>query len=124
MDVVATRLTQPDAQKGFLMDGFPRTVGQAEALDAYLNKNGQRIDAVVSLDVDDEEVVQRLSSRRSCGTCGSIYNLQSQPPKAAGIERDGVVSGGSQGLTGAFPRVSRLAAAVLEQDERTVGIAP
>jgi len=84
VDVVAGRLEQPDARKGFLMDGFPRTVGQAEALDAYLKKNGQRIDAVVSLDVDDEEVVHRLSSRRSCGTCGKIYNLQSQPPKAAG----------------------------------------
>jgi adenylate kinase len=70
--IVVERLKQPDAQKGFLLDGFPRTVAQAKALDNALAENGLSMDAVISLEVDEEEVVRRLSSRRVCSDCGAI----------------------------------------------------
>lgn len=70
--IVVERLQKPDAVKGFLLDGFPRTVAQAEALDAALSEKGMNLDAVVSLEVDSEEVVRRLSSRRVCSECGAI----------------------------------------------------
>lgn len=70
--IVVERLQKPDAIKGFLLDGFPRTVAQAEALDAALSDKGMNLDAVVSLEVDGEEVVRRLGSRRVCADCGAI----------------------------------------------------
>lgn len=70
--IVVERLQKPDAVKGFLLDGFPRTVAQAEALDKALSDKGMNLDAVVSLEVDGEEVVRRLSSRRVCSECGAI----------------------------------------------------
>ncbi|MHB1456670.1 MAG: adenylate kinase [Armatimonadota bacterium] len=70
--IVVERLQKPDAIKGFLLDGFPRTVAQAEALDTALSDKGMNLDAVISLEVDSEEVVRRLSSRRVCADCGAI----------------------------------------------------
>ncbi|HUV05416.1 MAG TPA: adenylate kinase [Armatimonadota bacterium] len=70
--IVAERLRQPDCAKGFLLDGFPRTVAQAKALDKALAETGCHLDAVVNLEIDDAEVVRRLSSRRVCGSCGAI----------------------------------------------------
>jgi adenylate kinase len=70
--IVAERLKQPDAAKGFLFDGFPRTVAQAESLDKVLAESGNALDAVISLEVDEEEVVKRLSSRKVCADCGAI----------------------------------------------------
>ncbi len=69
-------LNSPKAKRGFIMDGFPRTVPQAKALDALLEKLGQQLDGVISLRVDHEEVIRRLSGRRMCRTCGRIYSLQ------------------------------------------------
>lgn len=85
LDLIRERLGRPDASRGFLLDGFPRTVAQAEGLDRLLAGLGMKIDAVISLEVDAEELVLRLTSRRMCPKCGAIYNQISQPPRAEGI---------------------------------------
>lgn len=72
--LVKSRITEPDAQKGFILDGFPRTVAQAEALDEALSELGMAIDAVLSIDVDRDVIVARLTSRRTCRACGRITN--------------------------------------------------
>lgn len=82
--LVEERLTQPDAQKGFILDGFPRTIPQAEALEAALSKAGRRVDHVISLEVPNEELVERLSGRRSCPKDGSVYHVVSSPPRKEG----------------------------------------
>jgi adenylate kinase len=82
--VVRDRLAEPDAAEGFLLDGFPRTVPQAEALDAMLAEAGRAITNVVLIDVPAEELVQRIAGRRSCAVCGKIYNVTFDPPKADG----------------------------------------
>src|SRR5512140_667570 len=83
--VVRDRLAEPDAGEGFLLDGFPRTVPQAEALDAMLAEAGRRITHVVLIDVPADELVQRIAGRRSCAVCGKIYNVTFDPPKTAGV---------------------------------------
>jgi len=83
--VVRDRLAEPDAAEGFLLDGFPRTVPQAEALDAMLAGAGRQITHVVLIDVPAEELVQRIAGRRSCATCGKIYNVTFDPPKVQGV---------------------------------------
>lgn len=70
---------------GFIFDGFPRTVTQAEGLQALLDDVGQPLDAVIVLDVDDEEIVKRLSGRLFCPKCGAVYNVYSNPPAAEGV---------------------------------------
>lgn len=81
IEVVAQRLEKDDANKGFLLDGFPRTVEQAEKLDDILKLRGTGLDVVIWLEVDDRELVKRLTSRRTCSGCGAIFNLLSQAPK-------------------------------------------
>ena len=81
LDIVAERVSQPDCQKGFIMDGVPRTVPQAEAVDA----KGVRIDYVISLEVDDDVIVGRMSGRRVCTACGASYHIVSNPPKTEGV---------------------------------------
>lgn len=84
------RLQQPDAQDGFLLDGFPRTRTQSEALDQQLRSLGRRITAVLLLDVPDEEVVRRLSGRRMCVKSGHNYHVEFDPPKHEGVcDQDG-----------------------------------
>ncbi len=80
VSLVRERLTQSDAAGGFIFDGFPRTIPQAEALEKF-----QELDAVVNFRISDEEVVKRLSGRRVCKNCGSIYNIDNMPPKKEGI---------------------------------------
>jgi adenylate kinase len=70
---------------GFLLDGFPRTVAQAEALDAILANQGVRLDAVLSYDLPIEEIVDRLSGRRTCSKCKAVYHVTARPPRAAGV---------------------------------------
>ena len=74
----------PEARKGFVLDGFPRTVPQADALDRMLSEQGVQLDAVVSLGATEEELVRRLSARRECPVCKRAYNLDSAPPKRDG----------------------------------------
>jgi adenylate kinase len=83
--VVRERLAEPDATEGFLLDGFPRTVPQAEALDNMLAEAGRSITHVVLIDVPAEELVQRIAGRRSCAVCGRIYNATFDPPKIDGV---------------------------------------
>jgi adenylate kinase len=85
IDMMRGRLNQPDTAGGFMLDGFPRTVTQAEALDELMDDMSLALDAVVLLDVPDETVVSRLSSRRVCSSCGAIYNTRAHPTKAEGI---------------------------------------
>lgn len=86
VEMVAERLAEPDCATGFLFDGFPRTLAQAAALNDSLRTTRQDLDAVVLLDVDDEELVHRLGSRWTCGNadCRAVYNVVTQPPKLAG----------------------------------------
>lgn len=79
--IVKERLQQPDCEKGFLLDGFPRTLKQAEALDDMLNELGKKIDSVIYIDVPEEEVVKRIVNRRTCRNCGAVYHLIYAPPK-------------------------------------------
>ncbi len=79
--IVKERLQQPDCEKGFLLDGFPRTLKQAEALDDMLKELGKKIDAVIYIDVPEEEVVKRIVNRRTCRNCGAVYHLIYAPPK-------------------------------------------
>jgi adenylate kinase len=88
--MVAERLQEEDAQDGFILDGFPRTVPQAEALDKQLGELGRRITAVLLLDVPDEEVERRLSGRRVCVKKGHNYHVEFDPPKRDDVcDQDG-----------------------------------
>ena len=79
--IVRDRLSKPDCEKGFLLDGFPRTVPQAEALDALLADMDRKIEHVLNIEVDPDELVKRLTGRRICKVCGTSYHLIFNPPK-------------------------------------------
>jgi adenylate kinase len=83
--IVRDRLGQDDTVSGFLLDGFPRTLAQAEALDAMLDELDKPINAALELRVDEEEVVRRLSGRRTCRTCGHVWHTEFDPPKQDGV---------------------------------------
>ncbi len=83
--IVRDRLSQDDTGQGFLLDGFPRTVPQAEALNAMLDELRQPLDAVLELQVDDDEVVRRLSGRRTCRNCGHVWHVEFDPPSKEGV---------------------------------------
>jgi adenylate kinase len=86
IDMVRERLAQPDAKAGFLLDGFPRNVSQAEELDVMLREDsGAEVDVVLELVVDDDEVVRRLSGRRTCRTCNKVWHVDFDPPTVEGI---------------------------------------
>ena len=84
-DLVMDRIQQDDCKNGFVLDGFPRTIPQAEALDAALGKINEKMDYAIDVDVPDENIVNRMSGRRSCLNCGATYHLISIPPKVEGI---------------------------------------
>ena len=81
LDIVADRVSQPDCEKGFILDGVPRTLAQAEALEA----RGIRIDHVVSIEIDDAVISGRMTGRRVCSKCGASYHIVANPPKTEGI---------------------------------------
>jgi adenylate kinase len=83
--LIEERLRQPDAERGFILDGFPRTIGQAEALDRLLKDLGQGLDSVVYFDVAEPELLRRLTGRRLCRQCQTAFHQVSAPPKEDGI---------------------------------------
>jgi adenylate kinase len=83
--VVKERLSQPDCANGFILDGFPRTVAQAEALERVMEELGKNIEYAISIDVAEDEIVRRLSGRRTCEACGKVYHVIYNPPKQEGV---------------------------------------
>ncbi len=84
-EILWSRIDKDDAKDGFLLDGFPRTVAQAENLEQGLEKRGEKLDAVVLLEVPNEELVKRLSGRRVCSACGAPYHTEGNMPKVEGV---------------------------------------
>ena len=84
-DLVMDRIAQDDCTRGFVLDGFPRTIPQAEALTNALNKIGQSMDYAIDVDVPDENIVNRMSGRRACLNCGATYHIVFNPTKAEGV---------------------------------------
>ncbi len=82
--IVKERLQAKDCEEGFILDGFPRTIPQAQALDRVVKELGKEIGSVLSLEVDEEEIMERLSGRRSCAGCGAMYHVRFNPPKEEG----------------------------------------
>ena len=88
--IVKERLSKDDCKEGFMLDGFPRTIAQAEALQDILRDLNEDIDYVINVEVPEEKLVERLTGRRVCPTCGTTYHLVYNPPKEAGIcDKDG-----------------------------------
>ncbi len=84
-DLVTDRIKKDDCKNGFILDGFPRTIPQAEALDRALTAMGQKMDYAIDVDVPDENIVNRMSGRRACLKCGATYHIVTIPPKKEGI---------------------------------------
>ena len=85
VDLVVDRLTWEDAKNGYVLDGFPRTIPQAEALTEALAKNGEKVDYAIDIDIPDENIIERMGGRRACVTCGATYHIVNIPPKKEGI---------------------------------------
>ena len=84
-DLIAERLERNDAKAGFILDGFPRTLEQVSILEDVLSRLGLAVDRVLMLVVPDAEIVRRLSGRRTCGSCGAVFHLESRPPVVPGV---------------------------------------
>ncbi len=85
ISIISERLDKPDVKKGFILDGFPRNTAQAEALDRMLEDKGLKLDAVIEMKVDDEELVKRIAGRYTCAKCGKGYHDVFEKPKVAGV---------------------------------------
>jgi adenylate kinase len=85
MGIMEQRLLDEDCKQGYLLDGFPRTIPQAEALKALLAKLGEKLDCALELDLPREVIFDRLTTRRTCTNCGEIYNIKSKPPRVEGV---------------------------------------
>jgi len=85
LGMIRERLAKPDAEKGFILDGFPRNLAQAESLDGVLDEIGAPLDAAVLMDVDFEVLLKRLTGRRTCSGCGRVYNVYFFPPETDGV---------------------------------------
>ena len=83
--IIEERLAKEDCKNGFILDGFPRTLAQAEALDELLKKQGKKIDKVLSFEVPDELIISRIAGRRVCPKCGASYHIEFNPPKIEGV---------------------------------------
>jgi adenylate kinase len=85
IEMIAERIARPDCHNGFILDGFPRTVPQAEALDRMLDAKGQHLDHVILMDVDEAVLIERLAGRFSCAKCGASFHRRFNPPKREGV---------------------------------------
>ena len=85
LELIMDRFTQPDCKNGYVLDGFPRTIPQAEALTKALADNKDEIDYAVNVEVPDERIIDRMSGRRACAKCGGTFHVKYNPPKAEGI---------------------------------------
>lgn len=83
--ILLDRVAQKDCENGYVLDGFPRTIPQAQVLDEALEKLGEKIDFAINVDVPDENIVRRMSGRRACLKCGATYHMEHVPPKKEGI---------------------------------------
>ena len=84
-DLVVDRIAQDDAKNGYVLDGFPRTIPQAEALTNALNARGEKLDYAIDVEVPDENIVNRMSGRRACVNCGGTYHIKYNPTKVEGV---------------------------------------
>lgn len=85
VEIATDRLTKDDCKNGFLLDGFPRTIFQAEKLDEFLTQRGEKLDKVINIDVEKDALVKRITGRRVCKSCGASYHVVNIPPKKDGI---------------------------------------
>lgn len=85
VDLIMDRFAEPDCENGYVLDGFPRTIPQAKALDEALAKNNDAVEYAIDVDVPDEAIVKRMSGRRACVNCGATYHLETIPSKKEGI---------------------------------------
>ena len=85
LELIMDRFTNADCANGYVLDGFPRTIPQANVLDEALSKLGEKIDFAVNVDVPDENIIRRMGGRRACVSCGATYHIEHVPPKAEGI---------------------------------------
>lgn len=85
LDLIMDRFKADDCKNGYVLDGFPRTIPQAEVLDNALNELGDKIDYAIDVDVPDENIIKRMSGRRACLSCGATYHIEHIPPKTEGI---------------------------------------
>lgn len=85
VDLVKDRLQQEDCKNGYLLDGFPRTISQAEQLDEYLKERGEQLDAVINFEVGHDTLMERLTGRRICKVCGAEYHVKNIPPRVEGV---------------------------------------
>ena len=83
--ILLDRVTKEDCKNGYVLDGFPRTIPQAQVLDEALAKQGEEIDYAINVDVPDENIVRRMSGRRACVKCGATYHIEHIPPKVEGV---------------------------------------
>ncbi|MCR5516385.1 MULTISPECIES: adenylate kinase [Lachnospira] len=85
VDLIMDRFKQPDAANGYVLDGFPRTIPQAEALDKALAANGESVDFAINVEVPDENIIKRMGGRRACVGCGATYHIEFNAPKVEGV---------------------------------------